>query len=372
MGVAASAGVLLVVLGTACLTGGCTSLSYYAQAANGHLALVQAARPVADWVADPATPAPLRERLELSQRMRDFAVTELKLPDNNSYRRYGDLGRNAAVWNVVAAPELGLTLHTWCFPIMGCVGYRGYFNREAADAQAAALRATGWETSVYGVPAYSTLGWTSWMGGDPLLNTFLHWTEAELAQLIFHELAHQVAYASDDTTFNESFAVAVERLGGERWMQQHATPAARADHAGRAQRRQDFRQLTQRTRDRLQAIYASAQSDDDKRRAKATAMALLRSEHAALKAGPWAGDTGYDGWIARANNASFAVQSAYDELVPAFLRLFDQQGRDFTRFYAAVQGLAALPRHERRASLDALAASAVPSAVGTASPQSPP
>ncbi len=362
MGLAASAGMLLLALGAACLTTGCASLGYYAQAANGHLALVQAARPVADWLADPAMPAPVRERLQLSQRMRDFAVTALQLPDNNSYRRYADLGRSAAVWNVVAAPELGLALKTWCFPVMGCVGYRGYFRREPADAEAAALRSAGWEASVYGVPAYSTLGWTGWLGGDPLLNTFLHWTEAELAQLIFHELAHQVAYASDDTTFNESFAVAVERLGGERWMQQHATPEARVAQVARDQRRQDFRQLTQRTRERLQAIYTSPLNDDDKRLAKAAAMQQLRAEHAALKAGPWAGDSAYDGWIARANNASFGVQSAYDELVPAFLRLFEQQGRDFPRFYAAVKALAALPRSERRARLDA----------GTAGPSSPP
>jgi predicted aminopeptidase len=371
MAAAASAGVLLLALGAVCLTTGCTTVGYYAQAAGGHIALVQKARPVADWLADPATPPALRERLQLSQRMRDFAVTELHLPDNNSYRRYADLGRNAAVWNVVATPELALTLKTWCFPIMGCVGYRGYFDRAAADSEAVALRSAGWEASVYGVPAYSTLGWTSWLGGDPLLNTFLGWSDAELAQLIFHELAHQVAYASDDTTFNESFAVAVERLGGERWLRLHAAAAARAEHAAREQRRQDFRQLTQRTRERLQAVYTSAQSDDDKRRAKAAVMAQLREEHAALKAGPWAGQDGirgYDDWIARANNASFGVQSAYDELVPAFLRLFDQEGRDFPRFYAAVRALASLPRDDRRARLGAVTAPAAAASTASTPP----
>ena len=154
--------------------GGCSTLAYYGQAVAGHLEIVQRARPVADWLADPRTPPALRTRLELSQRVRDFAVAELKLPDNRSYRTYADLGRDAAVYNVVAAPELSLTLKTWCFPIMGCVGYRGYFARDAADREASHLRSEGWETSVYGVPAYSTLGKTAFLGGDPLLSTFIN------------------------------------------------------------------------------------------------------------------------------------------------------------------------------------------------------
>jgi predicted aminopeptidase len=329
------------------------SLGYYAQAVGGHLDIVQRTRPVADWLADPATPPALRERLGLSQRMRDFAVSELKLPDNRSYRGYADLQRNAAVWNVIAAPELSLTLKTWCFPLMGCVGYRGYFQREPADTLAAGLKADGWETDVYGVPAYSTLGWTNWLGGDPLLNTFIHWPEGELARLIFHELAHQVAYAADDTTFNESFAVAVERIGGQRWLAQHASEAARAEYAAFDARRQEFRALTARYRDRLQALYAGPASDAEKRTAKAALMAEMRAEHAALKAGRWQGFSGYDGWFARANNASFGVQAAYSELVPQFERLFEREGGDFDRFYAGVKRLAGLPKAERRAKLAA-------------------
>ena len=226
----AAAGVIgLVVLaaGTVCLTSGCSTLGYYAQAAGGHLEVVSKSRSVSGWIDAPGTEPRLRERLQLSQRMRDFAVQELKLPDNRSYRRYADLGRGAVVWNVVAAPELSLTLKTWCFPVVGCVGYRGYFDRAAADTMAAELREQGLDVGVYGVPAYSTLGRTNWMGGDPLLNTFIFWGEGELAKLIFHELAHQVAYADDDTTFNESYAVAVERLGGRLWLEKHATAEAR-------------------------------------------------------------------------------------------------------------------------------------------------
>lgn len=341
-----------LLLAAACLGSGCSTLGYYGQAVAGHLDVMNRARPVADWVAEPATPEPLRQRLQLSQAMRDFAVAELKLPDNRSYRAYADLQRNAAVWNVVAAPELSLQLRTWCFPLMGCVGYRGYYDRAAADAMAAELKAQGLETSVYGVPAYSTLGYTSWLGGDPLLNTFITWPEGELARLIFHELAHQVAYASDDTAFNESFATAVERLGGQRWLA--TRDAARAEHEAFTQRREGFRQLMQQQRQRLQALYDSTQSDEAKRRAKAELMAQWRAEYDVIKREQWNGWAGYDTAIARANNAAFGVQGAYNDLVPAFERLFEREGRDFTRFYAEVKRLAALPKDQRRATLQAV------------------
>jgi predicted aminopeptidase len=346
-----SLGALLLVLGTACLSSGCSSLPYYAQAAGGHIELMRRARPVADVVADPATPAPLRERLELSQRMRDFAVSELKLPDNRSYRRYADLEREAVVWNVVAAPELSLTLKTWCFPVMGCVGYRGYFQREGADTLAAELKAQGLETSVYGVPAYSTLGWTNWLGGDPLLNTFVNWPDAELARLVFHELAHQVAYAADDTTFNESFATAVERIGGRRWLALHGTPEQGAKAEAGERRRADFRALTQRYRGELLALYGGPGDVPAKAEGKARLMSALRADYQALKQGPWQGFAGYDSWFERANNASFGVLAAYTELVPEFERLFEAQGNDFERFYATVRELAALPKDQRRARL---------------------
>jgi predicted aminopeptidase len=346
-------GVLALAAGAVCLTSGCSTLGYYAQAVNGHLDLLQRAKPVPQWADDPATPEPLRARLLLSQRLRDFAISELKLPDNASYRRYADLNRPAAVWNTVAAPELGLTLKTWCFPVLGCVGYRGYYTREGADALAAQLRGEGWETMVYGVPAYSTLGMSNWMGGDPLLNTFVNWPEGDLARLIFHELAHQAAYADDDTTFNESFATAVERIGGQRWLALHADAAVREADAVSSQRREEFRAFTLRWRDELSRLYASPTDADEKRRLKLALMDRMRTEYAAMKAQRWGGYTGYDGWFARANNASFAVLSAYNELVPEFERLFVRSGNDFTRFYEAVRGLAALPKAERRAKLAA-------------------
>jgi len=348
------AAAVLLAGGTVCLTSGCSTVGYLAQSVNGHLALVRSAKPVPEWLADPATPTALKQRLELSQRIRDFAATELAEPDNASYRRYADLHRSNAVWNVVAAPELSLQLTTWCFPVVGCVGYRGYYAEADAQAFAATLRAQGLEVSVYGVPAYSTLGMLPGDAlADPLLNTFIDYPEGELARLIFHELAHQVAFAKGDTVFNESFATAVERIGAARWLAERASPQARDDYQRVEGRRQDFRALTTRTRDALDALYRSGASDADKRAGKAALMAQLRSDAEALKRERWGGFTGYDGWFARANNASFGVLAAYTALAPSFERLFEREGRDFGRFYAEVRRLAALPADERHQALAA-------------------
>jgi predicted aminopeptidase len=345
-------GVALLAAGTVCLTSGCSTIGYYAQSVGGHLAIVRAARPVPDWLADPQTPPALKALLELSQRIRDFAVSELKEPDNASYRRYADLQRGAAVWNVVAAPELSLRLQTWCFPVVGCVGYRGYYDRAAADAFAQELRGQGLEASVYGVPAYSTLGLLPGDAfADPLLNTFIDYPEGELARLIFHELAHQIAFAKGDTVFNESFATAVERLGAQRWLGTRAGPQAREDYERFEARRADFRALTMRYRDLFDAVYSGPSSDAEKRAAKASLMRELRADFEALRRERWGGYSGYDGWVARANNASFGVLAAYNELVPNFERLFEREGRDFTRFYNEARRLAALPPAERRLAL---------------------
>ena len=346
-------GGVAAAVGAACLVGGCSTFGYYAQSVAGHMDLMARARPVAELGSDATTSEALRRRLVLAERIRDFAVSELGLPDNRSYRRYSDLGRPFAVWNVTAAPELSLKLETWCFPVVGCVGYRGYYERADAEREAASLRVRGLEVAVYGVPAYSTLGKLDWLGGDPLLNTFIGWPEGELARLVFHELAHQVVYAEGDTAFNESFATAVELIGVRRWLAQQAGPDAQRQYAEIDARRRDFRALTARFRDRLATLYASAASDDAKRVAKGALMNELRDEYARLKADRWGGFAGYDGWFERANNASFGVLAAYHELVPAFERLFEQEGRDFGRFYARVRELSRMPHSDRHAALAA-------------------
>ena len=338
---------------------GCSSLGYYWQSTSGHLALMQAARPVDDWLQDPASTESLKTRLLLAQEIRRFAATELHLPDNASYQRYADLQRKAAVWNVVAAPELSLKLQQWCFPVAGCVAYKGYFDEAAAEREGAQWRAQGLDVSVYPVPAYSTLGWMNWAGGDPLLNTFIHYPEGELARLIFHELAHQVVYVSGDTTFNESFATAVERLGSARWLQAQASPSAQAQFAHAQQRRQQFRALTLDLQRTLRVIYAETYKDSEatplrsqaeQRAQKAAAMTAFRQRYAELKFS-WDGFAGYDAWVARTNNASLGALSAYDKLVPDFEALFDKEERDWPRFYTAVKRIAALPKAERHAAL---------------------
>jgi predicted aminopeptidase len=338
-----------LVAAAALLLSGCAELGYYWQSATGHIKVMGAARPVEDWLGDTEAPARLKERLALSQRIRNYAVSELKLPDNPSYRRYADLHRTAVVWNVVAAPPYSLKLKSWCFPVTGCVNYRGYFDEPSARAEAARLAKDGEETNVYPVPAYSTLGWMNWAGGDPLLNTFIYYPEGELARIIFHELAHQVVYASGDTMFNESFATSVERLGGARWLETQASEAARRDYAEYNGRRNQFRALALATRNRLEQIYKT-QSGAEREAQKQQALKDFHEQYLKLRAS-WPGDParfrGYDRWVEQANNASFGAQAAYDDLVPGFEALFRREGGDWKRFYDAVKQLAKLPKEER-------------------------
>ena len=240
-----------------CLSG-CANLGYYWQSATGHLKLMSAARPIEEWLGDAEAPERLKSRLALSQRIRQYAVRELKLPDNPSYHRYADLHRTAAVWNVVAAPPLFADAQALVLSGHRLRRLPGLLRR-SRGARRCRDRSPpkAYETSVYPVPAYSTLGWMNWAGGDPLLNTFIYYPEGELARLIFHELAHQVVYAKDDTTFNESFATAVERLGGARWLATEASPAAREEYAQYDGRRKQFRALALATRKRLESIYAT-------------------------------------------------------------------------------------------------------------------
>lgn len=335
----AAAGLCLMA---AALLSGCAQIGYLSQAVDGHLRLVWAARPVPELVADASLDERLRERLALSQRIRDFASRELALPDNASYRRYADLRRGAAVWNVVATPELSLRLKTWCYPVMGCAGYRGFFDRAEAEAYAQRLRDDeGLEVLVYGVPAYSTLGWSRLFGGDPLLNTFITYPEGELARMIFHELAHQVAYAPDDTEFNESFATTVERLGVLTWLAGPERAAAREQYLQGDERRRRFQTEAMAWRLKLESVYAGPLDEAAKRAAKAELQRQMRA----------APPPGYEAWYARANNASLALLASYNQLSPAFEALFERQGRDWPTFYAEVRRLADLPKAQRRQQL---------------------
>ena len=345
----------IVVAGSVLVLSGCSNLGYYWQSASGHMRMLQAAKPVQEWLADDHAPQRLKDKLALSQRIRAFASSELDLPDNPSYRRYADLQRSAVIWNVVAAPVYSLKLKTWCFPVTGCVGYKGYFDEREAKAEAERARREGYEAATYPVPAYSTLGWMNWAGGDPLLNTFINYPEGELARMIFHELAHQVVYVKDDTMFNESFATAVERLGVQRWLQTQAGDQARQDYLRYNARRLQFRALTQDTRKRLEAVYGDLSlTDAELELRKQDLLARFRAEYQEIRAG-WNLDPARlrltDQWVAQANNASFGAQAAYDDLVPGFEALFASLGGDWKRFYAEARRLADLPKAERQALL---------------------
>lgn len=329
---------------------GCSTVGYYAQAVHGHIALLAAARPIPQWLDDPAADGDLKRRLARAQQIRAFASRELGLPDNGSYTAYADLKRPAAVWNVFAAPELSLQLKTWCYPVLGCAGYRGYFERAAAEDYAQRLRAQGYDVSVAPVPAYSTLGWFD----DPLLNTFVYAGQGELARLIFHELAHQVAYAKDDTVFNESFATLVERVGVARWLATAGDEATRAAYAQQQARREDFLRLLLEHKRRLAAVYDSDADEQDKRRRKREVFAALKDEYARIKTERWGGFAGYDRYFAQElGNAHLAAVGAYNDLVPAFEALLRAQENDLPRFYARVKELARAPREARIAALQA-------------------
>ncbi len=336
----------LLVLTTP-LLGGCAGLgewAYRARQFGGHVNLLNRAKPASTWLADPATPERTRQALQLALRLRRFAVEALALPDNSSYQRYVQLDADSVVWNVVATPAHSLQLRTWCAPIMGCVGYRGHFERARADAQAAELRAAGWDVYTYGVPAYSTLGWSNALGGDPLLSSFLHWREGDLARLIFHELAHQRAYASDDSAFNESYATAVERLGAAAWWKAEGRSPDLQGDTEREQRRDRWRQLALAARADLATLYASDAPDKPAR--KQARFAQLRADVEQLAAHD-AGYSGYLPWARHANNAHLALLSAYQLQAPAFEALFHRLGADWPRFHTEVARLARLPKADR-------------------------
>ncbi len=347
----------------------CADLSYYWQSVEGHVSLMKAARPVDDWLTDAQTPDKLKSKLELTKKIRTFAAQELKLPDNPSYKHYADIKRKAVVWNVVAAPALSLKLKTWCFPVAGCVGYRGYFSEAEAKLEAETLKKQDFDVSVYGVPAYSTLGWSNWAGGDPLLSTFIGYPEGELARIIFHELAHQIAYVADDTSFNESFATAVERLGGARWLAKYGSETTKAEYDVYDGRRKQFKSLAKATRLQLTEIYNENKSlagnkytvvaikniakNEEKNAIKNKIIESFKLQYELLKVS-WNGYAGYDNWVKQANNAAFGTLAAYDDGVPQFEALFEQQGGDWLKFYAAVQKLAGMPKEARQTALKQL------------------
>ncbi|KAA0945386.1 aminopeptidase [Pseudomonas sp. ANT_H14] len=332
------------------LLNGCSSVGYYTQLASGQWQLLRAREAVTEVIADPSRPQVLREHLVQSQKARTFASQQLHLPDNQSYRLYADIGRPYVVWNVFATSQFSLLPQNHCFPIAGCVAYRGYYSQGAARGEAALLQQQGMDVSIGGVEAYSTLGWFN----DPIMSSMMGWGDERLATLIFHELAHQRFYVKDDTEFNESFATFVEQEGTRQWRAARGLPPT---SSAALKQRDQFIQLILDTRKRLERVYAQPLAADTMRQAKAAEFDRLRSDYRQVRDSQWQGDKRYDAWInAPMNNARLLPFGLYDQWVPAFAALFRQTGGDWLKFYGAVEKLGGLPMDERKAALKALEA----------------
>jgi predicted aminopeptidase len=339
--IAATIRAALIVALIAASSGGC----YLLQSAQGQLSLMSKREPIARVIGQPSTPPALRAQLEAVASIRDFASRELGLPDNGSYRSYADVGRRYVVWNVVAAPEFSVDAKEWCYPIVGCVAYRGYFVEARARRFAARMRAKGFDVTVGGVAAYSTLGHFN----DPVLNTMMGWNDVELASIIFHELTHQLLYVPNDSSFNEALATTVEAEGVRRWLRAQGRDADLAKHLVQQDHYAKVVDLLTATRAELRTVYASGLAPESMREKKRAAFAAMRSSYAQLKA-DWGGRAPFESWFDDdLNNAHLASISTYFTCVPGFERELKAVGGDLTAFYARVRALAKLDQEKRDA-----------------------
>lgn len=307
---------------------------YYLQAARGQLEIVRKREPIADVVAADATTPELAARLQLIAEARQFSIEVLGLPDNDSYRSYADLERDYVVWNVIATPEFSLKPKTWCYPIVGCVSYRGYFSEDSAQNLADKLRSEGFDVAFGGVAAYSTLGKFE----DPVLNTMMHWGDTELIAVMFHELAHQVLYVKDDTGFNESFATAVAEFGMQRWLESRQQAEELAAWQQRRELREQFAELVSTARADLDAIFRSPIDDTDKRAQKQWRLQQLAASAKTLFA---ARSVPAPGWLdTELNNARLVATTLYEGRLPEFRELLLSCQNNLPCFYSAARNLA--------------------------------
>ncbi len=342
---------LLFLLPLLLLLVGCAELPYYAQSLGGHMDIQRKTRPIEDWLADPETDDRLAERLRLVQAMRLFAAERLALPVGDSYADYADIGRPWVVKNLFAAPEFELKLQTWCHPFAGCIAYRGYFDEAMLDDYAAGLREQGMDVHIANIAAYSTLGWFD----DPVLNTFVGWSEPGLAGLLFHELAHRRVYIDDDSAFNEAYATAVQQAGVEAWLQEQGRGDQLERYRQRLRNRGKVMALIQAARDDLRRIYRSEYTDAEKRARKQARLEQLQQEYRRLAAG-FAVRDGFARWMAGdLNNAKLLSVATYHDATPGFLALLERTGGDFAAFHRAVARVGDLEPAERKACLTSLA-----------------
>jgi predicted aminopeptidase len=323
-------------------------VAWYGQAARGQLEVLAKREDIAELIADPATDPALRERLRTVLEIRRYASDELGLPDGRSYTLYADLERPAPVWNVVATPRFSVRPETWCYPLVGCVAYRGYFRREAAHARAEALRGEGLDVAVFPATAYSTLGWFA----DPILDSMLDLGDAELAELIFHELSHELFYVPGDAAFNEAFATFVGRTGTLSWLDEKGDAAAIAAWRRREQVDRALTALLLQTREELTAAYSAERSEDALAQAKAGIFVRLDRRLAELAAS--SGSERIEGWVGQPlNNAHLALVATYESGVAAFERLYRDACRsELSCLFERARSLADGSRSARDAFLD--------------------
>jgi len=331
---------------------GCSSTGYLWQLAKGQISVLRAREPIPELIQQPSTDPSLRTRLEAVLDARSFASAQLGLPDNASYTVYADLHRDAVLWNVFATPELSLQAQQWCYPLMGCFAYRGYYDKAAAQAEAQALRTQGLDVTIGAVPAYSTLGWFD----DPVFNTMLSWSDEHLIGTVFHELTHQKLYVRDDTAFNESLASFVEQQGWRAYRedrQRRGLAPLKDDPDG--QYDQDFTALILSSREQLQKLYESDRPTQEKREGKAALFEQLRRDYVQLRDERWGGYRGYDAWMQRdLNNARLLPFGLYDTWVPAFAEVFARQNGRWPEFFRACAELGELSPDQRKQQMNAL------------------
>ena len=354
---------MLALLVITTVLSGC-ALPYYWQAIGGQINLLRKRTPIDELLADPSIDPKLRSTLAAISMIRKFAVDELELPDNDSYTTYVDLKRPYVVWNVVAAEEFSVDPKRWCFPFVGCVAYRGFFDRDKAERFQAKLDARGFDTYSGGSSAYSTLGFFA----DPLLSTMIGGGAPYVASLLFHELSHQKLYIKDDSEFSEAFATTIEEYGTEKWLREHSDEAAVAAYRSRLSRRAAFADLVEEEQTRLRQIYASDSPPAAKRAAKAASFETMRATYARLRA-QWGGHGDYDAWFAQPlNNASLAAVATYRHWLPALRWRLKTVGLD--EFYADCAALADLSSAERASRLEAWLKAATATSTVSAAPES--
>lgn len=321
----------------------CSTLGYLAHSSSGHLKLMSDRQSISSLIDDEQVDQAQKNKFKSILTMREFATSQLRLPDNKSYTSYVDLDRDYVTWVVFATPPLSLQAESWCFWVVGCVPYRGYFDQDKAQQFANQLKRQQLEVYVAPVPAYSTLGWFS----DPVLSSMLERGELVTAEYIFHELAHQQLYIKNDTSFNEAFASAVGQLGVIAWLKAENKPAELKRYLQSAQEKQQLYIIVEDFRQQLAEIYNLLLTESEKLRLKKEAF-VSYEKRVVNKLEQWGKLEIYRQWLLEdMNNAKLNAFSTYQALVPEFITLFETCNESFEQFYRVIESTQQLSNQQR-------------------------